>query len=112
MHTEQTTYHLLPSSISYGTIEARHPIYGEARELVDHFGPVPGQYTQEIIGTEIAHLHFRISPDGALAIDSEDTTAPGWHQVCTLAAGATPEDVLTWVQGREFLGRRFWRTPK
>lgn len=105
MHTDQTVYRLLPDS---NIIEAVRPLYGEAIESDDWSDPI-GTHTQLVIGQEIERLAFRLSADGALALDSASTDLPGWHHVATLGASATPAGVLEWVKGREFLGRQFWQ---
>lgn len=107
MHTEDTTYRLLPSSITFESIEATHPIYSEPVESTD-WRDAPGTYTQAVIGQERELLHFRLSSDGAMAVSSQSKDLPGWHHVETLPAGSTPADVLEWVKGRAFVGRQFW----
>lgn len=107
-YRDDVTYRLLPDADWRGTIEASRPIYGEAIEDM-RLGVPPGTYTQAVIGTEIEVLHYQLSSDGRLCIDSADVDLPGWHQVATLPAGSAPADVLAWVSGQDFIGRQFWQ---
>lgn len=104
MHSDHTTYRL----VGPGEIEASHPMYAEPVEVRDWLGHT-GDYTQALLGHEKERLYFRLGPNGALAIDSYSDDLPGWHQVTTLGAGATADDVLEFVRGKAFLGRQFWR---
>ena len=105
MHTEETVYRLLPDG---NVIEAVRPLYVEAVESDDWRDPI-GTHTQPVIGQEVDRLAFRLSADGALALDSASADLPGWHHVAQLGPKATPADVLEWVKGREFIGRQFWQ---
>ena len=107
-HRNDVTYSLRPDAGSHGAIEASAPVYGEAVEDT-RLGVPPGIYTQAVVGAEVDVLHYQLSGDGRLCIDSASSDLPGWHHVTTLPAGSTPDDVLAWVKGQEFLGRQFWQ---